>query len=163
MASNWEPAHSLVEGASPWGQDWRSPYLLGLAVARLPLCLWQGERGLYAASQLSFGIRSIPCSVRGPGCELEPFSTKFSLFLFFFSSLTIPQFGFLSHIISLRLASGRLGQVLTLRTDDATYASLSSPHSLVADAGFWATSPLAVAVRQTFCGFFCFPPGYFAF
>ena len=84
MASNWEPAHSLVEGASPWGQDWRSPYLLGLAVARLPLCLWQGERGLYAASQLSFGIRSIPCSVRGPGCELEPFSTKFSLFLFFF-------------------------------------------------------------------------------
>ena len=77
-----------------------------------------------------------------------------SLLSLFFPSLTIPQFGLLSKVISLRLSSGHSGWVLTLRTKDAAHASLSSPHLLVADASVWATSPLAVAVGRIFCGFF---------
>ena len=47
LVSNWEPAHSLVEDASLWAEI--SPYLLALAVACLPPCLWWKGRGLYAA------------------------------------------------------------------------------------------------------------------
>ena len=39
--SNWEPAHSLVEGAMSGVEI--APRLSALAVARLPLCLWRGE------------------------------------------------------------------------------------------------------------------------
>ena len=46
------------------------PCLPALAVPCLPLCLQRLGRGLYAAGQLSFGIRSTLCSVRGPGCAL---------------------------------------------------------------------------------------------
>ena len=38
----------------------------------------------------------------------------------------------------------------------AAHISLSSPCSLVADKSVWATSPLGVAVRHRFCGFFFF-------
>ena len=66
---------------------------------------------------------------------------KFSLSLsFFFSSLTIPQFGLLSHVSSLRLSSGHSGLVLTL--SNAARTSLSSTHLLVADVSIWATSLL---------------------
>ena len=68
----------------------------------------------------------------------------------------IPLFGLLSHISSLRLSSRHSCLVLTLRTDDATHSSLSSPYSLMADARVWATCPLAVVVRSIFC-FFFFP------
>ena len=94
-----------------------------------------------------------PLLVHGPGCELEPFSGQI-LSLFCFPSLEIPQFGLLSHISSLRLSSGHSGLVLTLRTDNATHAPLSSPCLLVADASVWATSLLGVAVRHLFCGLF---------
>ena len=40
----------------------------------------------------------------------------------------------------------------------ATHLSLSSPCSLVADVSIWATSPLGVAFRSVFCGFFSFFP-----
>jgi len=45
-------------------------------------------------------------------------------------------------------------QNLTLRSDDAAYTSLPSPHSLVAVVSFWANSPLAVEVRHIFCVLF---------
>ena len=77
--------------------------------------------------------------------------------LFFSVSLVIPQFGLLSHVSSLRLSSGHSGLVLTLSTDCAAHASLSSPYSLVVDASIWAASPLAVAVRHLFCGLFPAP------
>ena len=65
-------------------------------------------------------------------------------------SLAIPQFGFLSHVSSLRLPSEHSGLVLTL--SNAARASLISPHLLVADARVWATSPLGVAIRHVICG-----------
>ena len=52
-----------------------------------------------------------------PGCTLEPSVGKVFLF-----SLVIPRFGVLSHVSSLRLSSGHLGPVLTLRTSDAACA-----------------------------------------
>ena len=75
---------------------------------------------------------------------------------FSFFSLVIPLFGLLSYFNSLRLSSGHSGLVLTLSTDYAARASLSSPHWLVVVTSVWATSPLAVAVRLIFCGFFVF-------
>ena len=131
-----------------------APCLLVLAVACLPLCLWLGGG---ACTQLSsFGIGSILCSVRRPGCALEPFAEKFSLSLFFLFG--DPQFGLLSHISSLRLSSGHSGLVLTLRTNDPACASLHSPHLLLVGVSICATSLLVVTVRHMFCGVFFFLP-----
>ena len=69
----------------------------------------------------------------------------------------IPQFGLLSHVSSLRLSSGHSGLVLTLSTNYAAHASLSSPCLLVVDVSLWATSPLTAVVRCMFCFvLFCF-------
>ena len=65
-------------------------------------------------------------------------------------SLSIPQFGLLAHVTSLRLSSGHSDPALTLRIDDAACTSLTSSHSLVAVASIWATSPLGVEVRYIF-------------
>ena len=62
----------------------------------------------------------------------------------------------LSHISSFRLSSRHSVQVLTLSTDYAAHTSLSRPCLLVDNTRVWATSPLAVAVRCAFCGFFVF-------
>ena len=60
-----------------------APCLLALSVTCLPASLPPvGGWGLYAAGWLSFGIRSILCSVSGPGCALKPFTGKFSLSFF---------------------------------------------------------------------------------
>ena len=72
-------------------------------------------------------------------------------FSFLFFSLAIPWFGLLSQVNSLRLSSGHSGPVLTL--SNAARTSLFSPHLLVVDVNFWATSPLGVAVRHLICGF----------
>ena len=77
-----------------------------------------------------------------------------SLSLSFFPSL--PQFGLLSHVVSLSLSSRHSGPVLTLSTNYAAHTSLSSPHLLVTDVSVWTTSPLAVVVRSIFCGGFVF-------
>ena len=138
---------SLVEDASLWGPDCSSPLPSSSGCCppgSLPLV--EG-RGLYAASQLSFGVCSILCSVSRPGWALEPFMGKFS---FFSLSLAIPQFGLLSHVSSLRLSSGHSGLVLTLSTDYAAHASLSSTCLLVEDPSVWGTSLLA-AIRHVFC------------
>ena len=49
--------------------------------------------------------------------------------------MVIAVFRLLSQISFLRLSSGHSGPVLTLRTYDATCASLPSPHLLLADVG----------------------------
>ena len=153
VVRNWVPAHSLVEDAISGALIAAAPCLLALAVTCLPLCLQQG-RGLHAASLLSFGIHSIPCSASGPGCQLEPFMGKSVVVVGFFSpfSLSIPQLGLLSHVTSLRLSSssGHSDPVLTPRIDDAACTSLTSSHLLVAAASIWATSPLGVEVRCIF-------------
>ena len=86
-----------------------------------------------------------------------------SLFYFFFPSLAIPRFGFLSHVSSLRLPLGHSGLVLTL--SNAAHTSLFSPDLLVADTSIWVTSLLGAVVRPVICGvclFIYFPPGYVA-
>ena len=97
-----------------------------------------------------------------PGCALEPFMGKFSFFL----SLAISQFGLLSQISSLRLSPGHSDPVLTLSTDYAARASLSSPCLLVADTSDWATSLLAAAYSVGlflfFVFFFSLSPSYVA-
>ena len=86
--------------------------------------------------------------------RLELFTGKFSLSLFFSLSLAIPQFGFLSHVSSLRLSSGHSGMVPTL--SNAAHASLFSPRLLVADESVWDTSLLGVAIRHAIRGFYLF-------
>ena len=76
-----------------------------------------------------------------------------------FLSPTIPQFGLLSQVSSLRLPSGHSGLVLTL--GNAASASLFSPSLLVAVVSVWATSLLGVAVRHVICGFYLFIYLYF--
>ena len=77
-----------------------------------------------------------------------------SLFYFFFPSLAIPRFGFLSHVSSLRLPLGHSGLVLTL--SNAACTSLFSPHLLVVDTSVWAISLLGIGVRHVICGFYLF-------
>ena len=61
LVSNWEPAHSLVEVAISGAEI--SPCLLALAVACLPLCLWQGD-GL-VCSQLALSVQALFSGGRG--------------------------------------------------------------------------------------------------
>ena len=112
------------------------------------------EEGPYmAASLLSFGISWILVlwACQGSLWGLRAFHRKV-FFFFFLISLTIPRFGLLSHISSLRLFSWYSGLVLTLRTDDAAHTSLPSPHSFVVDTSIWANSLLAIVVGSIFCG-----------
>ena len=159
MVSNWEPAHSLDEDASLWGRDWSSPFPSGSDCHIPASLLWQGEGP--ECSQLILLLYSLsPLFCEGTNRRVRAFCRQFSLSLslsifFFFPSMAIPQFGLLSHVSSFRLSSGHSGPVITLRTDDAGCASLSSPCSLAANKSLWATSPLAVAVRRLFCVCVC--------
>ena len=103
--------------------------------------------------------------------RLELFAGKFSLYISFLSLslslslslfLSIPQFGLLSQVSSLRSPSGHSDLVLTL--SNAAYTFLFCPSLLVADVSVWATSPLGVAFRHVICGvyLFIFLPGYVA-
>ena len=150
MVSNWEPAHSLVEDAVSWDKIAATPCLLALAVAQLPLCLW--EVGPYMAVSL---LNPLFCeSTRGHHEALEPFV---EMVLYFCLSGDPRVWVAVSHYC-LRLSSWHSGLVLTLRTDDWVCSSLPSPHSLVVDTSIWATflSPLVVVVRCVFCAFFFF-------
>ena len=130
-----------------------APCLLALAVAHLSLCLQLGEGPVHSRLALFWYLLN-PLFCEWVRLYIRAFCWK----VLFFSplSLVIPLFGLLSHISSLRLSSRHSCLVLTLRTDDATHSSLSSPYSLMADARVWATCPLAVVVRSIFC-FFFFP------
>ena len=140
VLSNWELAHSLVEDEVLGAQIATPPCLLALAATHLPLCL-QGERDLYS-SWLALqwdSLNPLFCECAKGHCVVsKPFTGNVSLSLSL--SLTIPWFGLLSHISSLRLSSGHSGLVLTLRTNDVdvAHSSLPSPHSLWADGSICA-------------------------
>ena len=122
MVSNWEPAPSLVVDAISGAKI--APCLPALAAVRLPLYLWWGEGPVH--SQLGLLWCSLnPLFYERARLRIEPFMGKFSLI--FFSPLAIPQFGFLSYVSSLRLSSGHSGPILTLNTNYAACAYLSSP------------------------------------
>ena len=58
LVNNWEPAHSFVEDASSGAEI--APCLPALAVARLPLYLWQGGgAGPQTASSLLIFTQSL--------------------------------------------------------------------------------------------------------
>ena len=76
--------------------------------------------------------------------------------LIFSLSLAVPQFKLVTRKSSLRLSSGHSGPGLT--PSNAARSSPLSPHSLVADAGVWGTSLLAVAFRHVTCGFYLLFP-----
>ena len=147
MVSNWEPALSLVEDAVSGAKIapfwlWLSPTWLSASGGRWPVhsrlvLLW-------------YSLSPFFCEWARQCLRLGLFARKFSLSLFSLS-LAISQFGFLSHLSSLRLPSGPLGPVLTL--SNAAHNSLFSPHLLVVDVSVWATSPLGVTVRHVICGF----------
>ena len=143
LVSNWEPANSLVEDAV---SELRLPLVFWLWLfVCLPLCLRRGE-GLVRSQLALFGIRSTLCSLSEPGCMLgQSLLRENSLFFF---SLSIPQFGLLSHVSSLRLSSGHSDSVLTLSMQPA-------PPCPAVDVGVWVTSLLGVVVRRVFCVCVC--------
>ena len=149
MVSNWEPAHSLVEDAVSGAKIGAAPSLLAQSQA----CLFasgEGEGPVCSQLALLWGLFHPLFCDRAMLCVRA-----------FFSSLVIPQFGLLSHLNSLRLSSGHSGLVLTLSTNYAAHASLSSPCLLVVDASLWATSPLTAVVRCMFY-FILFSSSYVA-
>ena len=150
-----------MEDSSLWGRGWSSPLPSSSGCPRLPLSFWWGEGTLRSQLALPWYLFN-PLLCEQTRLQVRAFHGRvlFSLSL----SLVIPQFGLLSHVSSLRLSSGHSGPLLTLSTNCAAHASLSGPCLLVVDASVWAASPLAVAVRHLFCGFFFFffPAGYVA-
>ena len=89
--------------------------LLALAVARLPLCLWQGSGPVLSQlALLWYSLNPLFCEPARLCLTLELFVGKFSLSLSFSPlSLAIPQFGLLS---SLRLAPSDCPQVTQARS-----------------------------------------------
>ena len=158
MSSVQDPRKAWLATGSQLTVWWRMPSL-GLFAPfwlwMLPACVpascggWAGS--LPASSPLvfaqSFVLWARQC------LRLGVFVGKFSLSLSFFPlSLSIPQFGLLSHISSLRLPSGHL--VLVLAPSSMAHASLFSPQ--VADVSIWATFLLGIPVRDVICGFYLF-------
>ena len=146
VVSTWEPAHSLVEDAGLWDQDWSSPFSSDSGchtLASLPLV---GGRGLVCSrlALLWYSVNSLFCEQ----ARLCVRAFHWKVLFFFFLSLAIPLFGLLSHVSSLRWFSGHSGLVLTLGTYYVTHTSLSSPCLLVVDMSVQATSLLAVVVRR---------------
>ena len=134
MVSNWQPAHNLVEHAVSEAEITAVPCLLVL-LSHTCLC-FRGGRTLNGSSLAllwySLGHNPLFCEhPRHLHVALESLQER-SFFVFW--SLTIPWFGLLCHISSLRLSSRHSSLVLTLRKDDAAWASLSGPHSVVVDA-----------------------------
>ena len=149
--SNWEPAHSLVEDAVFEAEI--ASCLPALAVACLPLCLWQGA-GLVRSqlSLLCYLLNPLFCEQARLCLRLEVFTGKSSIFF----SLSL----WLSHSLHcyLTLAPSDCPQGTQAHPcpKHATCVSLFSPHSLVVDPSIWTASPQGVAVICIFCGFFFF-------
>ena len=161
MISNWQPAQSLVGDSVSGAEIATAPCLSSLVVAHLPLCL-QGRSALND-SQLALLWNSLghnPLFSECAGVTMQLWKLSRERSFLFLVSLSIPQFGLLCHIRSLRLSSGHSNPVLPLRTDDATYTSLPSPHLLVVDVNLWAASLLAFVVRCKFCFFSPLLPRY---
>ena len=107
LVSNQEPTHILVEDAVSGAEI--APFFLTLAVAGLPLCLLQ-EDGMVCSwlAFLWYLLNPLFCEWARLSSRLELFTGKF----FFFLSLDVPQFGFLSDLSSLRLSSGLSSSVM---------------------------------------------------
>ena len=126
--SNWEPAHSLVEDAVFEAEI--ASCLPALAVACLPLCLWQGA-GLVRSqlSLLCYLLNPLFCEQARLCLRLEVFTGKSSIFF----SLSL----WLSHSLHcyLTLAPSDCPQGTQAHPcpKHATCVSLFSPHSLVVD------------------------------
>ena len=140
----------------------QQPLAFGLTVTRLPLCLRQGGGPVHSQLALLWCLLN-PLFYEPARLRVRTFSEKVLIFFFLSLSLAIPPFGLLPHVSSLRLFSGHSGPVLTLSTDYAARASLSSLCLLVANSSLWATSPLAIAVRHIFYGFSFFSFFFFFF
>ena len=143
MVRNWEPAHSLVEDAVSGAEI--APYLLALAVTHQPPCLWCRD-GLVCHQLALLWYSLSPLFCEQARLRVSAFARKVLLApllgkCFYFLSL------WLSHNLGcyLMLAPSVCPQgiqawylntwyLLTLRTNDAAHASLSSPCSLVVDA-----------------------------
>ena len=138
---------------------WRMP----VSAAEIASCFWLwlsyaclsasgrvGGRGLVLGWIALLWYSLNPLSCEQVRLRFRAFCRKV---LFFFSSLTIPQFGLLSHMSSL----------IVLRASrpcpypkQCSPCLLSSPCLLMADTSVWATSLLAVAVGHVFCVVFFF-------
>ena len=136
---NWQPAHSSVESVVSGAEIAVALCLLPLAVAHLPLGSWVGR--VVNGSRLALiwyllGHNLLFCEharghlpvALGPSLRKGPF-----FFFFFLVSLAFPHYELLCHIVPLRLYSGHLCPVLTLRTNDAVCASAPSLHLLLVD------------------------------
>ena len=121
--------------------SWKMQYLALRLQQSLAFWLWlsqaclsaSGEGGpdrQLACSPLLF-VQSFVLLVHQGSPRLAFHRKGFFFFFFFPVSLTILEFGLLSHISSLRLSSGHSNPVLTLRNNDAAHTSMPSPLWLV--------------------------------
>ena len=166
MSTAQDPRKTWLAAGSLLTVWWKMPSLWLRLQQALAFCLKPASLPLGGQGPVCRGLALLWYSPNPLFCEwarlrirLEPFEGKFSSF---FPSLTIPQFGLLSHVSSLRLPSGHSGLVLNL--SNAAGASLFSPCLLLVDVSIQAASLLGVAVRHIICGFylFIFPPSYVA-
>ena len=149
FTSNWKPAHSLVENAMSGSEI--APCLPALAVARLPLCLQQGERPVHSWLALLWYLLNPLFCERARLC-LRTFHGKFSLS--FFLSGYFYSLGFY-----LTLAPSDRPQGVQAQSPPYAWSPrlpVQCPSSLLADASVRDTSPLGVMARHVICGFFCF-------
>ena len=119
LVSNGETAHNLVDDSVSRAEI--APCLPALAITYLSLCLQRGN-GLVCSwlALLWYSLNPLFCELARLRLRLELFAeSSLSLSYFFSLSLDIPQFGLLSHVSSLRLASGHSGPVLTLSRQPA--------------------------------------------
>ena len=138
-----------------------APCLPALAVAHLPLCLWlRGEDCMQlASSSLVFAQSFLLWAGQAPHC-IRVFCRKV-LSLFYFFSLSIPDFLLLSHISSLRLSSGHSGPVLTLSMQPATPCSACTRWLWIWVSGLLLCWELWLGAYSVgFFVFFVYPPGY---
>ena len=150
LVSNWESVHNLVEDAISGAEI--APCLPALAVALLPLCLWQGDGPVCSwLAFLCYSLTPLFCEQTRLHLSLELYAGKFSLSLVFFLSLSgYPTVWVATYVISLRLSSEHSDLVFTLH---ATCASLSSTCLLVVDVIVWATSLLGLWLGTYFVSF----------
>ena len=157
MSTLQDPRKTWLATGSLLAVWWRVPSLgprlplafrLWLPPASLPL---KGD-GPVNSCWLSSGIRSVLCSASRPGCALELFVGK---------SPPLSFSPWLSHSLGcyLALAPSDCPQGIQAQSLPYTGSPRLPVQPLLAGGGssIWATSPLGVAVRCIFCGFFLFP------
>ena len=117
VVSIWEPAHSLVENAG-LGLRLQQPLAFSFWLSLACLSASGAGEGPVCSRLALLRYSLNPLFCERARLRIRSFHRKRSLSLFF-PSLAIPQFGLLSHVISLGLSSGHSDQVLTLSTNVA--------------------------------------------